>query len=159
MFSFNNYIMVHIHLLNIDDIKRVLEEAKFNMTATSHRHHGIWNHQQTRLFIGQLVVQANNKENIKALYPLWLVDYPHKGPVMRKAFLIYDIIENKSQKDVEIQTSLDFLPIQPSKNSSPLIHITAPGMRHTFWSEHFILKCRWFNFKFKWFVFLSLYSI
>ena len=70
------------------------------ITAMSHEHRSILNHKKL-LFLQELVL-GQLQRNVRARHnwPLvrgisyWLVDSLHKGPVMRKAFLCFDIIWN-----------------------------------------------------------------
>ena len=69
------------------------------ITVTPHECHGVWNHHANRLFVKK-VLQANCKENIKAkdywffvwgTNLRWVVDSPHKGPVMWKESPCHDV--------------------------------------------------------------------
>ena len=70
----------------------------WGIIVLSHEYPGISNHWHLNCFIQQHV-QYKNKENAKALHhwpfvrgiQQWLVDSPHKGPVMKKAFPCHGI--------------------------------------------------------------------
>ena len=110
----DDYMLMKVSAFYVKLFKRSCQRCSINpcfwrvfalqIKTISYEHYGTWNHWVTSMYIYKLFVQqlaqANEAENIKSLQHWcfvrgihqWVVDSPHKGPVMWKAFPCHDAI-------------------------------------------------------------------